>query len=195
MKLWTELASILVLGVGANSENLPVGLAYGLRGLRIGPAPNLLIAGMTTAATIVPLLLGRSLRGYMSVALPDLLAGSLLVVLGLANVWLDRRKRGRPLLAPGRGADRGASIGLKEALTLAAALSINNIGLGLAGGIAGLDYIPVILSVAGLSVLLLWLGQWLSRTVALPLTARFGWVKVDSNLLIIAVGIIVMAGL
>jgi hypothetical protein len=67
--------------------------------------------------------------------------------------------------------------------------------LGLAGGIAGLDYIPVILSVAGFSVLLLWLGQWLSRTVALPLTARFGWVGVDSNLLIIAVGIIVMAGL
>jgi hypothetical protein len=93
----------------------------GYEGSGSGHAPNLLIAGMTTAATIVPLLVGRSLRGYMSVALPDLLAGSLLVVLGLANFWLDRRKRGRPLLAPGRGADRVASIGLKEALTLAAA--------------------------------------------------------------------------
>ena len=29
----TELVSPIVLGVGANSENLPVGLAYGLRGL------------------------------------------------------------------------------------------------------------------------------------------------------------------
>ena len=97
MKLWTELASILVLGVGANSENLPVGLAYGLRGLRIGPAPNLLIAGMTTAATIVPLLVGRSLRGYMSVALPDLLAGSLLVLRDRDAVFgkvVKRRLRG-----------------------------------------------------------------------------------------------------
>jgi putative Mn2+ efflux pump MntP len=195
MRVWTELASILVLGVGANSENLPIGMAYGLRGLRIGQGPNLLIAGMTTAATILPLIVGRSLRGYMPVALPDLLAGSLLVVLGLANFWWDRRKRGRPLLIPGRSVGRVTSIGWKEGLTLAAALSVNNIGLGLAGGIAGLDYIPVILSVAGFSVLLLWLGQWLSRTVALPLTARFGWVGVDSNLLIIAVGIIVMAGL
>jgi putative Mn2+ efflux pump MntP len=86
-------------------------------------------------------------------------------------------------------------LGLRETLVVAGALSINNVGLGFAGGIAGLDDAPVALCVGGFSVLLLWLGQWLSRTVALPLTARFGWVGVDSNLLMIAVGIIVMAGL
>ena len=62
MTPWTEIASVVVLGVGANTENLPVGLSYGLRHRRIGLARNLLIAAVTTAATLLPLIAGRDVR-------------------------------------------------------------------------------------------------------------------------------------
>ena len=63
MTPWTKLASTIVLGISANTENLPVGLAYGLRGVQIGFARNLVIAVVTTVATLLPLAARRGLRG------------------------------------------------------------------------------------------------------------------------------------
>src|SRR6266436_6048057 len=143
MTPWTELTSTLALGLGANTENLPLGLAYGLRGRRIGLVPNLLIATVTTAVTLLPLVVSRGLRGFMPAQLPDALAGLLLIALGLFDIWIDRRKREQISRAPLGKSGWVASIGWREALLLAGTLSLNNIGLGLAGGIAGLSHGPV----------------------------------------------------
>jgi putative Mn2+ efflux pump MntP len=190
---WTEIMLVIVLGISANTENLPVGFAYGLRRLRIGLVRNLLIAAATTVATLVPLSVGRSVRGYVPTAAPDLIAGLLLVGLGLANSWFERRSSGTRLAARGPSGTGLTLIGLRETLTLAGALSINNIGLGFAGGVAGLEYGWVALSIAGFSVTLLWLGEWLSRKLARPLAA-FDWLRLDGNLLLVAVGLIMMLG-
>lgn len=194
MTPWTEIASVVVLGVGANTENLPVGFAYGLRRLRIGLVRNLLIAAVTTAAALVPLAVGRGLRGYVPAAAPDVIAGLLLAGLGLFNAWLERRGSGRRIKAPEPWRSATEPIDLRETLALASALSINNIGLGFAGGVAGLEYGSVGLSVAGFSVALLWLGEWLSRRLARPMATAFHWLRLDGNLLLVAVGILMMLG-
>jgi len=82
-----------------------------------------------------------------------------------------------------------------ESLTLAGAMSINIIGLGFAGGVAGLGLGPVAITVAGFSVLLLWLGEWSSRAVALPTATRLGWLQLNGNLLIVAAGVLMLLGL
>jgi putative Mn2+ efflux pump MntP len=195
MTPWAKLASTIVLGISANTENLPVGFAYGVRGTPIRLARNLMIAVITTVATLLPMAAGRDLRGYMPPALPDFMAGSLLVSLGLFNIWIERRKLSeKPELLPARQGKEKPT-GLRETLVLAGALSINNAGLGLSGGIVGLDYGPVALSVGGFGILLLWLGEWLSRVAAFPVNSRFGWLQLDGNLLIVAVGILVLLGL
>ena len=194
MTPWTEVASVIVLGIGANTENLPVGFAYGLRRLRIGFVRNLLIAAVTTFAALVPLSVGRGLRAYVSTAAPNVIAGLLLVGLGFFNAWLERRSSGSPIKAPEASGSGTDFIDLRETLTLASALSINNIGLGFAGGVAGLGYGSVALSVAGFSVTLLWLGEWSSRKLARPVAALFHWLRLDGNLLVVAVGIIMIMG-
>jgi putative Mn2+ efflux pump MntP len=190
---WTEIASVIVLGIGANTENLPVGFAYGLRRLRIGLVRNLLIAAVTTIATLVPLSVGRGLRGYVPTAAPDVIAGLLLVGLGLFNRWLERRRPVTLIAAPRSRRNGTDSIDLGETLALAGALSINNIGLGFAGGIAGLEYGSVAISVAVFSVTLLWVGEWLSRQLARPMAA-LDWLRLDGNLLLVAIGIVMMLG-
>jgi MYXO-CTERM domain-containing protein len=190
----TTIASTIVLGIGANAENLPVGFAYGLRGLAIDIMRNLAIAGLTTVATLMPLAVGQGLRGHMPDWLPDVVAGLLLIALGLAGTWRDRR-RPAPVDASPAGPGQAGAIGWRETLVLAAALSANNVGLGLAAGIAGLRHGPVALSVAGFSVLFLWLGQYLSRTAVRPLRAALRWLPLDGDLLIVVVGILVLVGL
>lgn len=188
------MASVIVLGIGANSENLPVALSYGLRGRRIGIARNLVIAGATAIATLVPLAIGAGVRGYMATKASDIVAGLILVALGLFNFWEDRRLSRSSPGALASDHDRAGFIGLRETLTLAAALSINNICLGFAGGVAGLGYASVGVSVAAFSVALLWLGEWLSRSAVPKLTRTVGWLNLDGNLLLVAVGVLTMAG-
>jgi putative Mn2+ efflux pump MntP len=190
----TEIASVIILGIGANTENLPVGFAYGLRRLRIGLVPNLLIAAMTTVAALVPLSVGRSLRGYVPTAAPDVFAGLLLIGLGVLGVWLERRRSGRQIKLPASRGSDSRSIDLRETLALSGALSMNNIGLGFAGGVASLGSGSVALSVAGFSVTLLWLGEWLGRKLARPMVAGFDWLQLVGNLLLVAVGIVMMLG-
>jgi putative Mn2+ efflux pump MntP len=188
------MASVVALGIGANTENLPVGFAYGLRKVRIGLIRNLIIAVVTTAAALVPLAVGRGMRGYVPAAAPDVIAGLLLVGLGLFNAWLERRGSGRQIKTPEPRGSVTQSIDLRETFALASALSINNIGLGFAGGIAGLEYGSVGLSVGGFSVVLLWLGEWLSRKLARPMATAFDWMRLDGNLLLVGVGILMMLG-
>jgi len=191
----TAFVSSVALGIGANTENLPIGLAYGLQGRQIGLLRNLAIAALTTVATLLPLIAGQGLQGYLPPKLPDVAAGLLLIGLGFFNIWLERRgPEGRMRLPlPRRALAKRPDV--LETLTLAGAMSINNVGLGFAGGIAGLANGPVAISVAGFSILLLWLGEWLSRSVALPLTKRLGWLQLDGNLLIVAVGVLMLLGL
>lgn len=191
MTPWTKCLSIIALGLGANGENLPVGLGYGMSGRRIGIGPNLFVALATTGATLVPLAIGQRLRGYMPERWPDMTAGLLLMLLGFANAWLDRHRRLSPV---GRSKlNGGVMIGFREMLVLAGGLSLNNIGLGFAGGIADLGAGPVGISVAGFSILLLWLGQYLGGILAIRSRA-LRWMLLDGNILIVAAGLVMVVG-
>ena len=195
MTPWTRLASTIVFGISANTENLPVGFACGIRGTPIGLARNVVIAIATTMATLLPLAAGRGLRGYLSPEVPDIAAGLLLICLGFLSIWIERRKaREKPSILPS-SQEKQSPLGLRETVVLVGALSINNVGLGFAGGFAGLDQGPVALSVGGFSILLLWLGEWLSHVVSFPLNPPFKWLRVGGNLLIVAIGILIVLGL
>jgi putative Mn2+ efflux pump MntP len=186
MTPWTEYAAVVALGIGANSENLPVGLGYGMQGRKIGLASNLFIAAVTTGATLVPLAIGESLRGYMPERWPDIIGGLLLIFLGFFNVWFDRQRR--PSFRVKSEPLQAVPINLGETLVLAGSLSLNNIGLGFAGGIADLGAGPVGISVAGFSVVLLWLGQHLGRAIGMRSSA-LRWLLLDGNILIVAAGL------
>ena len=54
---------------------------------------------------------------------------------------------------------------------------------------------PVGLSVAGFSLVLLWLGEWLSRRIASGLANTSRWLQLDGNFLLVAVGGLMILGL
>jgi putative Mn2+ efflux pump MntP len=192
--MWDRVGSAVLFGLAANTDNVSVGLAYGLKRRRIGWRSNLLIAGITTLVTLIALAGGLALRAVLPPKVPDALGGSLLLVLAAWSFCAERRGAGgsSPRLLR-RFAPR-PRVGLVETLFLAATLSINNIGLALAGGIGGVDYRAAALAIGGFSVAMLALGQGMGSNVLrvrLPPLARS---CLNGNVVLALAGLFMLAG-
>ena len=190
--MWDRVATAILFGLAANVDNISVGLAYGWGKRRIRWHSNLLIAAFTTIVTLLALAGGLAIRRVMPPNMPDVLGGGLLLALAAWNVFAERRdKSGSGTLK--RFGTRSV-VGLGETLVLAAALSINNIGLAIAGGIGGLDYRSAALAVGGFSIATLMFGQAVGSNVVelrLPPLAR---ACLNGNAALALTGLLILVG-
>jgi putative Mn2+ efflux pump MntP len=88
--IFDQMASTLLLGLAANTDNLTIGVAYGIKHRRIHWQQNLLIGVVATLITLVAMALGRQIREALPSRLPDFLGGALLVVFAVWNVYRER---------------------------------------------------------------------------------------------------------
>lgn len=173
----TGFTQLLLIGVAANLDNLGVGVAYGVRRIKVPPVPNLIIAAVAFGFTWVSVWFG----GYIARFLSDLVANSLgallLIAVGIwvmAAQWRQREPTPQPQPAafspsvvdvwqqPERAdSDRSGAISIRESLVLGVALSINCFTNGFTAGLWKLGALSTSLSTASFSYLALWLGAWL----------------------------------
>ena len=166
----TLILTALLFGAASNLDTLILALAWGMRGGRLTLGQGAVIGGVTTAVTWCALTVG-ALAGRMAQA-AALLGPLLLVGLGLWTLldWL--RGLGQQSETP------SPPEGLWSCLPLAGALAVNNAGMGVAAGAAGLAPLWVSLVNLWITVLALVLGCALGRRAegeswgryALPLT-------------------------
>ena len=115
--------SACLFALSANIDNFPIGIAYGLRGMRIGAGGNLLIACLTSLGTAAAMLLGGGLARLIPPDTANALGCMLLVLMGL---WMLYREAQGGIGAPEQPpADAGTRLGLRESAALAAALMVN----------------------------------------------------------------------
>lgn len=193
--LFDRLGSTLLFAVAANTDNLTVGIAYGLKQRRIRWGQNLLIAVMTTVITLVALAAGRTIRGILPPRLPDILGGALLISLAVWSVYRDQRGAVRRLAQSNPGFADQTAVGLGESLTLAGSLSINNIGLAIASGIGGVSYVSTAVAICCLSITMLTLGQSIGtsliRVKAVSQVLRY---SLSGNAALALAGALMLAG-
>ena len=132
--------SACLFALSANIDNFPIGIAYGLRGMRIGAGGNLLIACLTSLGTAAAMLLGGGLARLIPPDTANALGCMLLVLMGL---WMLYREAQGGMGAPEQPpADAcGTRLGLRESAALAAALMVNNMGFGVGARITGLSIV------------------------------------------------------
>jgi putative Mn2+ efflux pump MntP len=117
-----DVGTALLFGLAANTDNLTVGTAYGVRQRGIPWEQNLFIGIVTTAVTLMALLAGRNVRAVLPAALPDWAGGILLIAMAAWGFYREQK-------APGSWSDRHApsTADLKvktcESFLLAGALS------------------------------------------------------------------------
>jgi len=179
-----DLLTILLLALSSNADNVGVGVAYGIRGINVPLASNLLIALVTGAGTIASMLVGQTIGGTMQPKLASILGGIILAGIGGWVIVQSARSAGSDAenhLARRSSARRPASgtlrkltlildnpltidrdfsghIDMKEGCLLAAALTLNNIVSGAAAGMLGLSVVLTTTAVMSFSMLTLWMG-------------------------------------
>ena len=158
------LGAAAVFAAACNLDTVLLAMGWAARGVRPGRGRRLIIAVGTTLVTWLSLALGA--RASAAGALP-VLGGLVLVGMGLWCVldWLRAGGQGEAVPAAGSS--------LWDCLALAAALAVNNAGMGAAAGVSGVD--PLWAAGANLVCTLaaLPLGRALGDTLAGRLLGRF----------------------
>ena len=163
--IFDRVASTLLFGLAANTDNLTIGVAYGMKRRWIRWPHNLLIAVVTTFVTLVAMGLGRQIREMLPARVPDIFGGGLLLALAAWNVYRERTGASGRLPVPASRFSGRAFVSIGESLFLSGSLSINNVGLAVAGGIGGVGYIAAALSIFCFSIAMLALGQAVGSNV------------------------------
>jgi putative Mn2+ efflux pump MntP len=195
MVIFDRIGSTLLFALAANTDNLTVGIAYGLKRRRIRWKQNLLIAVVTTLITLVALTVGRQVREVLPSNLPDRLGGALLILLAAFGIVCEQLgavvQFANPLT---RFAER-TSVGLGESLFLTATLSINNVGLAIAGGIGGVAYVSAAVCIFCLSMVMLALGQAVGTSMTrLRLASQVLRFSMSGNAALALAGVLMLAG-
>ena len=195
MVIFDRIGSTVLFALAANADNLTVGIAYGMKRRRIRWERNLLIAAVTTLITLVALTVGRQIREVLPPRLPDMLGGGLLVLLAAVSIACEQVGAVVQFTNPlTRFAER-TSVGLGESFILSATLSINNIGLAIAGGIGGVTYAAAAASIFCLSMAMLAFGQAIGTSLTrLRLVSQMLRYSISGNAVLALAGVLMLAG-
>jgi putative sporulation protein YtaF len=180
---FSHLSTAILLALASNLDNVGVGVAYGMRRVRMPLTSNLLIAAITASGTLASMLLGSSVGKLLNSSIASFLAGGLLITMGIWVVVREvlslYRQNSHPQApttnSPGEtsyldkvqtilvnplwaDADQSGRIESREAALLGLALTPNNLVNGTAAGIIDLSVALVVTLVFLFSMATIWLG-------------------------------------
>lgn len=144
------MVHLLLIALAANLDNLGVGVAYGVRRIRIPFLSNLLIAGIAFGFTLLSVWVG----GYMSHFIPGWVANWIgaLLLMGVGIYTLVQEPANADV-------DGSGVISLSESLVLGAALSMNCLSNGFSAGLWHFDGLLTAAATALFSFLALAVGS------------------------------------
>ncbi|WP_245632836.1 manganese efflux pump [Alicyclobacillus kakegawensis] len=193
-----HLATVAMIAVASNLDNAGVGIAYGVRGIRISWLANLVISLMSGVMTLAAGSLGHAFSRHLSVRAAAALGGSIIILVGLwvlvEPIRSSRVRNGghtmvtQILRDPVKAdMDRSQTISLREAAILGVALGLNAIAGGFDAGISNIGVYTTAVAVAAVGFLLLAVSTWVGRRFAAPYVGNHA--AYLAGILLLAVGI------
>ncbi|MBL4932254.1 sporulation membrane protein YtaF [Clostridium paridis] len=193
-----HIISIILFALTSNIDNFTIGIAYGMKKIKVGIFSNLIVAFISAIGTFISMSIGLLISNLLPVRFSNILGAGILVVIGLwfikdfftqKKLAISKDNKLTNLLDNPYGADTNNSgnIDIKESITLAFALTINNLGLGIGASITGLNIQYTTTFTFIFSILTLSLGSLLGNSFLSWLFGRFA--PLVSGLIIVVLGI------
>ncbi len=146
---------IVFLTLAATADSFIIAFNYGIKKVIISNSSNFFISILCLCGTLLSMFIGKTLGGLVSVHLADIIGS--IVLIGLAvymlyNTFHTGKNETQPYTKDPSAVDKDDSkvIELRESLLIGILLSINNMGMGIGAGIAGMpvSITPVICAAA-----------------------------------------------
>ncbi|MEG0385072.1 MAG: manganese efflux pump [Solibacillus sp.] len=180
--------TIIVIGIAANLDNLGIGLAYGVKQMRIPFLSNVSIAITSMIVTYFAVWIGGTLGTYMSVHIANLLGSLLLCVIGLWTLVSQKFGHEEILQNPQLvDRDNNNVISLSESILLGFILSINCLAAGIGIGANGISAVWTVLSIGFFSIVTVGLGSHFGSLISKTFIGRYS--TAISGWLLIIIGI------
>jgi len=176
--------TIILIGIAANLDNLGIGLAYGVKRVRIPIVSNAVIAIISMIVTYVAVTAGSTVVEYISPHTANLLGSLLLCAIGVYTLFSNRlSKNGIAKNPEVFDEDKNYIISIREAMTLGFVLSANCLAGGIAIGANGISAIWTVISIGIFSFITVGVGihfgALLSKTyIGIYSTAISGWLLI-----------------
>ncbi len=199
----TLILSALLFSLSSNLDNVVVGIAYGIKKIKIGIFANIIIAFITSIGTFLSMSVGAYISKFLPHSVANSLGAGVIIILGIyfvtqSIIKLINNTKSKELAlknvtdmieyAERSDLDNSGNINIKEALLVAFGLTFNNLGTGVAASITGVSIQFTVISTFILSIITIILGEAVGKHV---LGKFFGkYAPLFSGILLIMLGII-----
>lgn len=187
------LAMLILITFASTADSLIIGFNYGLKKVRINDISNLYISLVTCLGTFLAMNMGKILGTLLVAEKANMIGGMVLIFLGmfmLKTTFFPKKNKIQDLTEDPSIVDEDKSlvIELKEALLIGLVLSINNIGMGIGAGIAGMPVFitPLICGIA--SFIFIKIGSSLGNL--LPKGKLSKYLEIISAVFVLILGIL-----
>lgn len=197
------IISAILFSISSNLDNLVIGIAYGVKKIKINLLDNFVIAFITTLGTFLSMSVGLYITRFISKSMANRLGASILILLGTYFAVQSLRKFLKNKIstdlalkdindmieyAEKSDTDKSGDISTKEAFFVALGLTFNNLGTGIAASITGVNIALTLIATFAFSILSMIIGQALGSNY---LGKMFGkYAPLASGILLIILGII-----
>lgn len=197
------ILSAFLVSLSFNLDNVVIGIAYGIKKIKIGAAANLMIAAVTALGTFLSMKAGQ----YISCFLPAGLANAVgAVIMGLFGLYfivqsivsMNQNKKTKELAlkdvpnmmeyAEKSDLNHNGSISIKEAALVGLGLMGNNLGAGIAASITHINAFATSAATFFISLLTLAFGNYLGKRALGSRTGKYA--SLISGILLVLLGIL-----
>lgn len=199
-----NIVAPLFLAISASIDNFTVGVAYGIKNIKIRFLSNLLIAVISGFGTFLSMTVGLFLCKLLSTKMSNIIGCSLLMAIGawfIIEFFVKRRKMESrsainynninyiKLLDEPENVDfdKSGNIDIKESIILGIALTINNLGLGISASISGINIYLTTICTFIISIVTIPLGYLIGKHCFSKLFGEYA--SLISGLIIIGLGV------
>ncbi|ALP90196.1 sporulation membrane protein YtaF [Clostridium butyricum] len=194
--------SALLYSLSSNLDNLVIGIAYGVKKIKIGLISNLIIATVTSIGTLISMSVGKFISGFLPTSLTNMLGAVIIMLLGLyfliqSILKLIPKSYSNSLAlknvdeimdyAEKSDSDNSGTLNIKEAFVVSLGLMLNNLGTGLAASITGVNVSITVICTFILSIALLMLGKSIGHNILGSICGKYA--PLISGVLLIILGI------
>jgi Predicted membrane protein len=192
-----------LFSLSSNIDNAVVGIAYGIKKIKIGIIPNLLIAAVTTTGTFFSMSIGVIISKFLPHFIANALGSIVIIILGIyfisqSIIILIRNSKSKELAlkniddmveyAEKSDLDKSGDINLNEAFWVALGLTFNNLGTGVAASITGVSIQFTIVATFIISIVTIVIGEIIGNHVLGKIFGKYA--PLFSGILLIILGII-----